>query len=238
MRVTDIRKLVLIVSLACCALPACQPAPSAPSPSLTLDLRDPALKWEAGFADVSVGTDDRYGFVADYRALPPPLHGGALYQEGMNASDDLCMWFTIGVGGFDPGLVYAVSFDVGIASDSNEGCDMGIGAATFVKAGASGVPPGRKEEGGWWRMNVDKGIPGGDGTQALRLGDIRNAIPGCPPMNHPWGERGLSSGEREVRVRPASDGTIWVFVLTDSTWEGFYRLYFTYMDLWIRALPP
>jgi hypothetical protein len=153
----------------------------------------------------------------------------------MNFSDDLCMWFAHGVSGFEPGAEYALSFEVGIASDAGADC-TGIASSTYVKVGAASYPPSRSEVLGWWRMNVDKGMASGDGTQALTIGDIRNANGGCTTVNAPWGERRLSSSGREVRVRASSDGTIWLFVLTDSGWEGAYRVYFTHLDVNIRRV--
>lgn len=198
------------------------------------DFRGQDPGWTAGFADVLVGQVDGVGFVADHRPLPPPLEGNGLYQSGMNLSDDLCMWFAKAVPGFDPGVEYAISFDVGIASNAGADCGVGTAASTYVKAGVSPYPPSRSEVQGWWRMNVDKGIPSGDGAQALTVGDLRNAIPGCPPVNAPWGERHLSSGARELRVTAPEDGNLWFFVLTDSAFESAYRVYFTYLDANIR----
>lgn len=223
--------------LAVLALAGCHSsARDAPSGAPLFDFRTEDPHWSAGFADVPVGYEDGVQFVADHRPLPAPLMGNGLYQSGMNLSDDLCMWFAHGVSGFEPGAEYALSFEVGIASDAGADCGIGIAASTFVKVGASNYPPSRSEVLGWWRMNVDKGTPTGDGTQAVTIGDIRNAIPGCPAVNPPWGERWLSSSGREIRVRAASDGTIWFFVLTDSGWEHAYRVYFTYLDVNIRRL--
>lgn len=224
--------LLAALALAGCHSSARDDPPDAP----TFDFRKEDPHWSAGFADVPVGQEDGVQFVADHRPLPAPLMGNGLYQSGMNVSDDLCMWFARGLAGFEPGAEYALSFEVGIASDAGADCDFGIPASTSVKVGAATHPPSRSEVLGWWRMDVDKGTPPGDGTQALTVGDIRNAIPGCPAVNPPWGERRLSSGGREIRVRAASDGTIWFFVLTDSAWEGAYRLYFTYLDVNLRRV--
>lgn len=219
--------------LAWLALAACS---SPTRDALMFDFRDGDPSWSAGFADVPVANDSDVAFVSDHRPLPAPLHGNGLYQSGTNVSDDLCMWFARAVPGFEPGAEYALSFAVGIASDAGAGCDVGIAASTYVKVGASGHAPSRTEELGWWRMNVDKGTASGDGAQALTVGDIRNALPGCPAVDAPWGERRLSSGGREIRVRAASDGTIWLFVLTDSAWEAAYRVYFTYLQVELRRV--
>ncbi len=223
--------------LAALALARChastRDAPSDAPPSFDFRKEDP--HWSAGFADVPVGHDDSVQFVADHRPLPSPLVGNGLYQSGMNFSDDLCMWFARDVAGFEPGAEYALSFEVGIASDAGADC-TGIASSTYVKVGASSYPPSRSEVLGWWRMNVDKGMASGDGTQALTLGDMRNANPGCPTVNPPWGERRLSSGEREIRLRASSDGSIWFSLLTDSGWEGAYGVYFTYLNVNIRRM--
>ncbi len=224
--------LLAAVALAACHSSARDAPPDAPS----FDFRKEDPHWSAGFADVPVGYEDGVQFVADHRPLPAPLVGNGLYQSGTNVSDDLCMWFARGVAGFEPGAEYALSFEVGIASDAGADCDAGIAAFTFVKVGASSYMPSRSELLGWWRMNVDKGMASGEGTQALTVGDIRNVIPGCPAVDPPWGERRLSSGGREIRARASADGTIWLFVLTDSGWESAYRVYFTYLDVKVRPV--
>lgn len=225
---------LLVAALALAGCHSSAPDVSFDAPP-SFDFRNEDPHWSAGFADVPVGYEDSVQFVADHRPLPPPLTGNGLYQSGMNFSDDLCMWFAHGVSGFEPGAEYALSFEVGIASDAGADC-TGIASSTYVKVGAASYPPSRSEVLGWWRMNVDKGMASGDGTQALTIGDIRNANGGCTTVNAPWGERRLSSSGREVRVRASSDGTIWLFVLTDSGWEGAYRVYFTHLDVNIRRV--
>jgi len=206
------------------------------SPSLTrrLDFGSSDPGWSAGFADVAVAQAPAIGFVADHRALPAPLLGSGLYQAGANNSDDLCMWWTGRVDGFEPGAEYRIGFEVGIASDAGFGCDVGIAASTYVKAGVAAYQPGREDEAGFWRMNVDKGIPAGDGTQALTLGDIRNSLPTCSSTNPPWDRRVLASGGRELVVTAPSDGALWFFVMTDSAWEAWYDVYFTHLAFTVR----
>lgn len=221
-------------------LAACTPGPG-PAPVaadlVRFDFRTDSLGWSAGFADVAVAQADGVGFVAEHRALPPPLTGSGLHQSGLNLSDDLCMWFAGSAAGFEPGADYAVSFDVGIASSAGSGCDIGIAASTTVKAGVAAQRPDRVNVAGYWVMNVDKGLPAGDGAQALALGDIRNSLPGCIAGGS-WGERSLHSGQREIRVRAPDDGVLWFLVLTDSAWEGWYEVYFTYLDARVRRVPP
>ncbi|HSB19783.1 MAG TPA: hypothetical protein VLD85_07250 [Anaeromyxobacteraceae bacterium] len=233
--------IVLGLALAAGSLVAgCAPAPG-PAPDvvdrLSFDFRTGSLGWSAGFADVAVAQAADVAFVADHRALPPPLQGGGLQQSGLNLSDDLCMWFAGSAAGFEPGADYAISFDVGIASSAGSGCDIGIAASTAVKAGVAAYQPDRVDVAGYWLMNVDKGLPTGDGAQALALGDIRNSLPGCTPGGS-WGERSLHSGQREVRVRAPEDGVLWFFVLTDSAWEGWYEVYFTYLEVRVRRVSP
>ncbi len=237
MNIRNVATTLVLLVLAACG--GSVPTAPDPAPPPTIDFRDPSIAWTAGFADAALYMTDQIGFVAERRPLPAPLQGRALYQYGYNTSDDLCMWFAFSRPGFDPAKEYAVAFDVGIASDAGLACEAGTAVATYVKAGASSYLPGRVEVNGYWQMNVDKGVPpAGDGRQALALGDIRNDIPGCPSTNRPWGERSLSSGSREIRVRPSNDGTIWFFVMTDSGFESPYQLYFTFLNLRIRAVPP
>lgn len=186
------------------------------------DFRSSDPGWSAGFADVAVAYGWEVGFVADHRPIPPPLEGNGLYQFGNNVSDDLFMWFAGRADGFEPGAEYAIAFEVGIASRVGADCDVGTGVLTYVEAGASSVEPARLDAGGYWVMNVDHG---------MALGDLRNALPGCPLVDPPWGERTLSSGGRRLRARADENGAIWFSVATDSGFEAVVEVYFTHLAI-------
>lgn len=226
------------VGLAVFGLWGCEPRSGITRQKLELkefDFSADASGWVSGFADVSIASESAVGFVADYRLLPGSIGERGLYQEGANVSDDLCMWWTGRFDGLTPGARFRVGIDVTIVSDYPFGCDFGIAASTNVKAGVAPYRPEREVISGYWRINVDKGLPWQDGTQALSLGDIRNAIAECQFLDSSWGARDLSSGDRELDVEVSEDGTLWVIVMTDSTWEAWYRVYFTRVGVRLRS---
>ena len=160
----------------------------------------------------------------------------ALYQSGFNASDDLLMYFKHRLVGLDPGATYDAAFEVRIVSNVHEGCDAGVGPLVSVKAGASPVEPQRTTVNGYYVLNVDTGDGAmADGAAALRLGDIRNGLPGCPSGSLPqYAEKTLTSGSRTLPVTAAPDGSVWLLIATDSAFESQHHVYFTAVNVTMR----
>jgi hypothetical protein len=158
--------------------------------------------------------------------------GSALFCSGNNHSDDLFMFWKGKIGGLEPNRTYRVRFTVEIATSAPRGC-VGIGGApgegVTVKAGSSSIEPEAVAVSGTYRMNVDKGEQSSGGADAAAIGDIANSqLCGEEPR---WEIKELS-GERAIETVADKEGTLWLYVGTDSGFEGTTSLYFTR----IRAL--
>jgi hypothetical protein len=200
------------------------------------DFSQAAPGWQAGFAQVAVAQEDSVRFVGDHRPLPDPLGPTrkALYHAGFNASDDLMMYFTDRLDGLVPGASYDAGFEVSIVSNVHQGCDVGVGSLVSVKAVASAIEPRRTVAAGYYLLNVDTGDGAmADGTAALRPGDIRNGLPGCPSERR-YAEKTLSTGSRTLPVTAAADGSLWLLIATDSAFETQHHLYFTAVTITLR----
>jgi hypothetical protein len=184
--------------------------------------------WTAGVADYTPDTASLVNFTADVRPLPPSLGSSGLFMSSRNVSDDVFMYYAGKTEGFVPGATYLATFAVQIASNVGEGC-AGVGGqpgeAVSVKAGAASVQPlAVQDASGWLRMNIDKGLAGG-GANAAVLGNIAVGD-GCGE-NSAWRRKQLTSAPDAISVQAASDGSVWLFVGTDSAFEGETSIYIT-----------
>lgn len=200
---------------------------------VTFDFAEGPQGWIGGFADYPVGAEDAYELAADYRALPPSFGlRSALYLSGFNQSDDLFMYYKRRVTGLKADHAYQVRFLVEIATEAPSGCS-GIGGApgesVYVKAGGATEEPLAVANGdGFYEMNLDKGVQGNPGDQALLLGDISTGRPCGEGVGFEL--KSLASGADVLTVTSDGSGAAWLLVGTDSGYEGRTNLYYTRVD--------
>jgi hypothetical protein len=218
----------LLPALLLLVLPGCSGSSS--GEEVLIDFTLGPQGWIAGFSDYPVGQERSFELDAAYRPLPPPLDamGSALFISGNNHSDDLFMFYKGKIGGLEPGRDYRVSFTVEIATSVPKGC-IGIGGSpgesVYVKGGASDVEPVAVNAGGYYQMNVDKGEQSNGGANAVVLGDVANSQ-ACGAGSPQW-ELKTVSGGGAVEVAADADGSLWLFVGTDSGFEGTTSIYYT-----------
>jgi hypothetical protein len=194
-----------------------------------------ASGWAADFVDVAATQEADVNFVGKVQALPPnlPADRFGLYHAGTNISDDLFMYFKKQVIGVVPDQVYDASFEVSFASTAGAGCDVGP-SSIWVKAGASQQQPSRRvDNSGILRLSVDKGQQQNDGASALNLGDIRNTTAGCT-QGAPFAAKTVTSGSRSIEVQATPDGSLWVFLGSESGFEIRHELYFLTLKVTLR----
>jgi len=186
--------------------------------------------WIAGFSDYPVGQESFFELDASYRPLPSPLDamGSALFISGNNHSDDLFMFYRGKIGGLEPGKTYRTSFTVGLATTVPQGC-IGVGGSpgesVYVKGGASEVEPVAVNTGSYYQMNVDKGEQSNGGANAVVLGNVANSQ-SCGVEEPQWELKEVSGGGT-VEVNADAEGSLWLFVGTDSGFEGTTNIYYT-----------
>lgn len=193
------------------------------------------LGWSAGFADYPSDTDADYMMAFEVRDLPAEAgEGKALYLASMNRSDDVFMFLKREIGELKPSTAYELTFSVKLASDAGSGC-AGIGGApgesVYLKAGASAVEPVVVEEDRFYTVNVDKGQQASGGRDAVVIGDVANGV-GCEANT---GYRMIERNNRRSPLTARTDaaGKLWIFVGTDSGYEGLTALYFTSIEVTI-----
>ena len=107
------------------------------------------------------------------------------------------------------------------------------GESVFVRVGASTDEPDIvQDDQGWWRMTVDKGNQGSGGDDAVAAGTIAN--PNLDPETADgltYELMTLDSTGLDLTATTDGSGKLWVFVGTDSGFEGLTALYFSTVDV-------
>lgn len=194
---------------------------------------DPA-GWSAGFADYPSDTPDApYELVFAVRDLPPGVGSGqALFLSGHNRSDDLFMFLKRELTGLEPETEYDVVVRVQLASDAPSGC-AGIGGApgeaVYLKVGAVTEEPKVVVRNNFYTFTADKGRQSENGRDAVIVGDIANGNPCTDDAPYALIER--HNRGQPLTVTSSKDGTFWVFVGTDSGYEGLTSLYYAAIEV-------
>lgn len=183
--------------------------------------------WEGDYTDYGVEQQDLIEFSFTHANLPAPLNQSqkALRVFGRNRSDDLFMFIRKQLTGLKPNTDYRLVFDLEMASLHPEG-GIGIGGSpatsVFLKAGASATKPEKVKENDFYHLSVDKGAQSNAGKAAVLLGNVSN---GKDVEEYTLIRR--SNTEQPLTARSNDKGELWVFVGTDSGFEGDQTLYYT-----------
>jgi hypothetical protein len=250
----NVFKRLTIILLVLITFTAVALAQGTPSPvSISFDFRNGALGWQAGFARYPPATDKNgfYELLAEIRSLPAELgvNGTGFYIQGNNHSDALVMFMKRRLStddGIAAGQSYQVNFTIVFASNAPSGC-IGAGGSpgdsVNLRAGASpaeplallSIPKPVPDLG----LNVDIGGgsgPAKDGLAASFAGAIANGQP-CDLGPHPWVSI-QRNHQHTTLVNANTQGEMWLFVGTDSGFEGFTSLYYERIDVTLTPVNP
>ncbi|MFT7397561.1 MAG: hypothetical protein ACI832_000794, partial [Rheinheimera aquimaris] len=147
--------------------------------------------------------------------------------------DDLFMYIKRKITGLEPATRYQLSVSVRFLTDAASDC-MGVGGApgesVYLKFGYASQEP---QQSGYY-LNVDKGNQSQDGSNARVIGNIASGEISCD--SDKFASKIVSgSGNTPLQFTSNADGSIWVFLGTDSGFEGLTRLY--YRELELRFTP-
>jgi hypothetical protein len=213
------------------------------SPEIVLDytFSESSRGWLPEFADYSLATASLQR-IAEIRPLPgyPPEYRG-YYLQSMNRSDDVFMFLKQELGsedGVQGNRLYSISIYTLLLSDAGSNC-VGAGGApgesVYFKAGVSlDEPVPTLANSGFVALNVDKGNQASGGLDGGVAGNIANGLPCEEPRRWVLLER-LYHHPRLVRTDER--GQLWVFVGTDSGYEGLTALYYYRIVVTLRPLP-
>lgn len=209
--------------------------------SVVFDFTDSDHGWSGGFTDLPANYDPGiYDLDIGHVDRPSELGPGkALMIAGTNRSDDLFMFLKKGLtaaDGVQPNTTYRLTFEVTFGTDAPAGA-VGIGGppgeAVWVKVGGGSVEPMAVEKldmGNeiYLLFNLDKGRQNEDGADGLRIGDV------AKPTNEEFSVyelKTLNNENNPVEIVSDSAGNLWVYVGTDSGFEGRTALYYTQISV-------
>lgn len=191
-----------------------------------------AQNWTAGFADYPSNDAATYELASGLRNLPTGFQGSGFMLSGHNRSDDLFMFIKRKISGLSPSSKYKAQLKVTFLSNAGAGC-MGIGGApgesVWLKFGYADKEP--KQDG--FTLNVPKGDQSQDGAQAKVQGDVAVADAQCD--GSVYKAKTLKNSEKTLDITTNADGSVWLFVGTDSGFEGKTTLY--YQNIEVRFTP-
>ena len=225
--------------LAAAGLAACDSDPSAPDADpveVELDFTASSHGWEYGFSDFNVGWEENMELEGGHRPLPEPLtdQGYGLHVGATNRSDDVFMYWTGRVDGFEPDTRYQIDFRVEFATAAPSDC-VGVGGppgeSVHLKVGATPERPEPVDDDGYWQMNIDKGNQLQGGDDAIRIGHVGNTVSECTDWVF---EMKTVESEEPFTATTDADGALWFLVGTDSGFEARTELYYTRYEAVLR----
>lgn len=212
------------------------------------DLSRGSEDWSAGFADLPVDhEEDIYELDFGFNPLPEELGSNkkALMISGHNRSDDLFMFIKRRLtksDGIKPDTEYSVYIKIEFATNAPAGA-FGIGGppgeAVFVKVGAAGIEPlavidDENSDYPYYRTNVDRGSQNDEGKNAVLVGNA--AKESGPDDDYSYALKQLDNSGKELKARSDENGNIWIFIGTDSGFEGKTTLYYTNIDVRLEEI--
>lgn len=225
-----------VVFLAMFAGTLCTKKLSAQQPATFVQIADDFSRgsggWLAEFSEYNLSGDAGLQRLAEIRSLPAEtgIPGAGYYLQAVNSSDDLFLFLKRPLereDGIEPNGTYVVEFLIEFVSNAPTGC-FGTGGSpgddVFLKVGASPVEPVPILTSQGLHVNLDKGHQSSSGNDATVAGTISNGLE-CTPAN----QRPVLVQRRQAharRVKASDYGTLWVFVGTDSGYEGLNQLYY------------
>ncbi|MEO6285049.1 MAG: hypothetical protein ABIN80_16045 [Dyadobacter sp.] len=183
--------------------------------------------WVAEFAEYDTTTvDSTLTMKFAQTRLPTGLDTSqhAFRIQSTNRSDDMFMYLKKKVTGFVPNATYLVQFDINLATNypaNSIGVGGSPGSSVYFKVGASGAEPARKLQKTFYQFTLDKGQQSQGGVDAIVLGDVAN---GREDSKYALIKK--TNSDKPFTIKANANGEIWLFVGTDSGYEGLTVLYY------------
>lgn len=206
---------------------------------LSYDFNRGQQGWTSGFADwAGTQLEDP---VAQHGALPSNVGGNGWTLGATNRSDDLVAYLTRKVGARD-GIIgdasYVLDYEVFVASNSRSNAP-GVGGAegesVVFKFGASGDAPSTSGE--LHRLNIDVGDQFTSGPAASNGGNIANGRDASqyPDENDKVYVKMSRKHTHTFPVKSNADGSMHLFVGTESGYEGRTVMLYRRVDVTLRT---
>lgn len=190
----------------------------------TYNFAQGAQNWQVGYSDYPVEHAEIYELTHGIKALPAGFSGQGLMISGHNRSDDLFMFMKRRITGLTPSTRYRANLKLTFLSNIGEGC-AGIGGSpgesVFIKFGYAEQEPKQAE----YYLNVPKGYQSEDGTHAKVIGNFAAKEANCEATVYK-SKTISTSQDRSLEFTSNADGSIWLFIGSDSGFEGLTTIYY------------
>jgi hypothetical protein len=185
--------------------------------------------WMHGFSDFEPTLSEGFEFRFGVNTIPVAPDRKGFLLSAQNRSDDLFMFLKTRLTGLTPNERYSLHANVSFYSNGGAGC-VGIGGApgenVYLKVGHSIAEP--RQIG--YDLNVDKGGQSDSGRNALFIGNV--AVDGIGCSGTALGKKSVSTDNQQpLTVETDATGAVWVFIGTDSGFEGLTTLYYETIKL-------
>ncbi|EGM77198.1 hypothetical protein Rhein_2735 [Rheinheimera sp. A13L] len=206
---------------------------SAKDKAYNFNFNSGAQGWTAGFSDYPADNAAIYQLESGIRTLPGETSANGFYLSGMNRSDDLFMFLKNQFSGLEPSTKYYARVRLSFLSNAGVDC-AGVGGApgesVYLKFGYGDKEP--KQEG--YYLNLDKGQQSQSGSHAKVIGNV--AAQGAACDGSAFAEKTVqTTTSQRIPLYSDGQGKVWVFVGTDSGFEGLTSLYYKSIEI---ALEP
>lgn len=229
------KHVALILSLALSGLSGCN-VDLIPEDgrAFNYDFNAGAQGWTAGFSDYPVDNAASFQLQSGIKTLPQNSGKSGFFISGMNRSDDLFMFLKRQFSGLEPSTKYYARVRLTFLSDAGAEC-FGVGGApgesVYLKFGYGDKEP--KQQG--YYLNLDKGQQSESGANAKVIGHV--ATPGADCDGGKFAEKTVQTTTTErIPVYSNAQGQAWLFVGTDSGYEGLTSLYYTSIEIALEPL--
>ncbi len=214
------------------------PSTTAPAGKLTFkyDFSKGDHGWTTGYSDYSTGMESGIEFESGIAPLPDELKplGQAYHISTRNISDDVFMFLKKQLGkadGIVPNRTYKANIEISFATNAFSG-SVGIGGSpaesVFVKVGGAPLEPKAESSNDYVGLNLDKGAQNGGGRYAVQIGNVAKTD---GSEDNRYAIKTLSNESQALTITSDANGELWIFVGTDSGFEGTTTLYYTSIDI-------
>ncbi len=206
--------------------------PQVPGSDVTVsaDFSQGADGWTHGISDLPPGSEEDYEFDAEVKAIPSDTNINAYYIASHNRSDDVFMFLKKKIDDLLPNTDYTMTGSVTFLSNAGIGC-AGIGGSpgesVFMKVGGNEIEPVQAD----YYLNLDIGNQEQGGNDAVVVGDAASEHAVCGDETT-FGEKTVTlSSDADFTFTSSSEGEAWVFLGSDSGYEGLSKFYYTDIEL-------
>lgn len=215
-----------------------------PEKNIHYSFESTSQKWLGDFTDYPQNNETFYQLAWGWENLPitqenasPKLFTKGIFLAGNNHSDDLFMFIKTPIQGLEPNSFYKVTLSVKLATNVPEGLS-GIGGSpgesVTLKVGASTIEPTKVNRNGFYFLNVDKGNQTNGGKNAVVVGNLANPL--VNQENPRFEIKEVNNLNQPIITQSDNQGQLWVFLGTDSGFEGTSKYYIGEVDVYLQQL--